>query len=189
MSRAQSHSTHPHRCLRAFDRWKRLAQSVQPCTPAHDIVHPFGAASLTIDINSILRETCRVPASMLQPTTLLVLGCSLAAAQNPSWGATYTGDVSHWSSTLHPTGVLICMHDTCCAVQGTYYGYQAGAGHCSFQFSNSFTLPWTTGVYTGVAVNAPQYADSSPCGACIAFQGTGPGSGELAVGTVAILLL
>ena len=125
---------------------------------------------------------------MLLPTTLLVLGCSLAAAQNPSWGATYTGDVSHYSSTLHPTGVLICIHDTCCAVQGTYYGYQAGAGHCSFQFSNSFTLPWTTGVYTGVAVNAPQYADSSPCGACIAFQGTGPGSGEL-TGTVAILLL
>ena len=60
-------------------------------------------------------------------------------------------------------------------MQGTYYGDQSGAGHCSFQFSNSFTLPWTTGVYTGVAVNAPQYSGSAPCGMCIAFWGTGPG--------------
>jgi len=58
---------------------------------------------------------------------------------------------------------------------GTYYGDQSGAGHCSFQFSNSFTLAWTTGVYTGVAVNEPQYGTSAPCGMCIAFWGTGPG--------------
>ena len=30
-------------------------------------------------------------------------------------------------------------------------------------------------MYTGVAVNAPQYDGSAPCGMCIAFQGTGPG--------------
>ena len=60
-------------------------------------------------------------------------------------------------------------------LQGTYYGDQSGAGHCSFQFSNSYTLPWTTGVYTGVAVNAPQYSGSAPCGMCVAFWGTGPG--------------
>jgi len=60
-------------------------------------------------------------------------------------------------------------------LQGTYYGDQSGSGHCSFQFSNSFSLAWTTGVYTGVAVNEPQYGTSAPCGMCIAFWGTGPG--------------
>lgn len=60
---------------------------------------------------------------------------------------------------------------------GTYYGVTNGAGHCSFQFSNSETLPWTTGINTFVALNAPQYGDSTPCGLCLQFHGTGPGSG------------
>lgn len=60
-------------------------------------------------------------------------------------------------------------------LQGTYYGDQSGSGHCSFQFSNSFTLAWTTGVYTGVAINEPQYGTSAPCGMCLAFWGTGAG--------------
>ncbi|KAL0026654.1 hypothetical protein WJX79_001559 [Trebouxia sp. C0005] len=89
---------------------------------------------------------------------LLLLGSVLTAAQTPTFGSQYTGD-------------------------GTYYGDQSGSGHCSFQFSNSFTLAWTTGVYTGVAVNEPQYGTSAPCGMCIAFWGTGPGSGANPIST------
>ncbi|KAL0051375.1 hypothetical protein WJX82_006401 [Trebouxia sp. C0006] len=89
---------------------------------------------------------------------LLLLGSVLTAAQTPTFGTQYTGD-------------------------GTYYGDQSGSGHCSFQFSNSFSLAWTTGVYTGVAVNEPQYGTSAPCGMCIAFWGTGPGSGANPIST------
>lgn len=61
----------------------------------------------------------------------------------------------------------------------TYYGLQSppGAGHCSSQFSGSSTQPWTTGIKAFMALNRPQYADSSWCGLCIAYRALGPGSG------------
>ena len=61
----------------------------------------------------------------------------------------------------------------------TFYGLQSppGAGHCSSQFSGSSTQPWTTGIKSFMALNAPQYGDSSWCGLCIAYKATGPGSG------------
>ena len=64
---------------------------------------------------------------------------------------------------------------------GTYYGQHGGAGHCSMQFTNSAQLPWTNGVSYFVALNRPQYNDSSPCGTCVALHGTGPGIGTLPV--------
>lgn len=60
---------------------------------------------------------------------------------------------------------------------GTYYGLTNGAGHCSFQFSKSESLPWATGINSFVALNAPQYGDSSACGLCLQYKGTGSGSG------------
>lgn len=37
-------------------------------------------------------------------------------------------------------------------------GDQQGAGHCSFQYASpsAFTLPWTNGITSGAAMNAPQ---------------------------------
>ena len=64
---------------------------------------------------------------------------------------------------------------------GTYYGQHGGAGHCSMQFTDSAQLPWTNGVSYFVALNRPQYNDSSPCGTCVALHGTGPGIGTLPV--------
>ncbi|KAL3142617.1 hypothetical protein ABBQ38_002930 [Trebouxia sp. C0009 RCD-2024] len=105
----------------------------------------------------IVAARSRTPMQVLR-VALLVLAAALTEAQAPVFGGQYIGD-------------------------GTYYGDQSGAGHCSFQFSTSYGLAWTTGVYTGVAVNAPQYDGSAPCGMCIAFQGTGPGSGANPIST------
>jgi hypothetical protein len=84
----------------------------------------------------------------------LLLACLLVAVSNAQYGTTFTGDL-------------------------TFYGLQSppGQGHCSSQFSGSSTQPWTTGVTAFMALNAPQYGDSSPCGMCIAYRATGPGSG------------
>lgn len=63
---------------------------------------------------------------------------------------------------------------------GDYTFYGAGndaAGACSFGFSNSNSLPWSTGTETTVALNNPQYGDSTPCGMCIQFEGSGFGLG------------
>ncbi len=71
------------------------------------------------------------------------------------------------------------QYDTSFAGDLTFYGLQSppGAGHCSSQFSGSSTQPWTRGVTAFLALNAPQYGDSSSCGMCIAYRATGPGSG------------
>lgn len=84
---------------------------------------------------------------------LLVLSIMLAIG-SAQYNTTYTGDL-------------------------TFYGLQSppGAGHCSSQFSGSSTQPWTTGVTAFMALNAPQYGDSSWCGLCIAYRALGPGSG------------
>lgn len=58
----------------------------------------------------------------------------------------------------------------------TFYG-PSTTGHCSFGFSNSYTLPWSTGITNTIALNKPQYGDSTPCGMCIQYQGTGAGLG------------
>ncbi len=84
----------------------------------------------------------------------LLLSCLLLVVAEAQYNATYTGDL-------------------------TYYGLQSppGAGHCSSQFSGSSTQPWTTGVKAFMALNHPQYGDSSWCGLCIAYRALGPGSG------------
>ena len=76
---------------------------------------------------------------------------SATIAQTGLFGQTYTGD-------------------------GTFYGVSK-TGHCSFGFSNSYNLPWADGTAVSVAINGPEYADSSPCGMCVALEGTGAGSG------------
>ena len=64
---------------------------------------------------------------------LVVAGAGLGWAQSLAQGTGWTGDV-------------------------TYYGSKKGAGHCSFQFASpsAFTLPWTSSLASGVAMNHPQ---------------------------------
>ena len=65
---------------------------------------------------------------------------------------------------------------------GTFYG-KSSTGHCSFGFSNSYDLPWADGTAFSVALNAPEYSDSTPCGMCLALQGTGAGLGLTPIST------
>ena len=45
------------------------------------------------------------------------------------------------------------------------------------QYGDAYARPWTAKLARGVAMNAPQYGGSEPCGMCIAYRGTGRGSG------------
>ena len=45
------------------------------------------------------------------------------------------------------------------------------------QYGNAYAAPWTRGLARGVAMNAPQYGRSEPCGMCVAYRGTGRGAG------------
>lgn len=49
--------------------------------------------------------------------------------------------------------------------------------HAMSQYGGAYAVPWTRGLARGVAMNAPQYGRSEPCGMCIAYRGTGRGSG------------
>ena len=45
------------------------------------------------------------------------------------------------------------------------------------QYGDAYARPWSNKLARGVAVNAPQYGGSQPCGMCIAYRGTGKGAG------------
>ncbi len=64
-------------------------------------------------------------------------------------------------------------------LQGTYYGDAGGAGTCSFQYSDSASLPWASGTAFRVAMDQPFFYGSQTCGMCLAMHGTGPGSGGM----------
>jgi expansin (peptidoglycan-binding protein) len=55
---------------------------------------------------------------------------------------------------------------------GTYYGAYSSGGSCSLDPTPSWSSLTTT-----VAMNSPQYLDSSVCGMCAQVTGTGTGSG------------
>lgn len=96
-----------------------------------------------------------VPSSYrMTPLRCLLTVCLLSLVADAQYNFTYSGDL-------------------------TFYGIQSppGAGHCSSQFSGSGTQPWTTGITAFMALNRPQYSDSSMCGMCIAYRATGPGLG------------
>jgi hypothetical protein len=82
---------------------------------------------------------------------LLAILRTAAAAVPVAFGSSYTGSL-------------------------TFYGY-GDSGACSWNFSGAYTQPWTTGIQTYVAMNAPQFASSGACGLCLKYEGTGGGSG------------
>ena len=95
------------------------------------------------------------PFSIKMWSIVLVLGIvrTAVAAIPVAFGSSYAGD-------------------------GTYYGFGA-SGACSWNFSGAYTQPWTTGIQTYVAMNAPQFASSGACGLCLKYKGTAAGGSGL----------
>eukprot|EP00884_Botryococcus_braunii_P000758 jgi/Botrbrau1/10683/Bobra.139_2s0013.1 len=61
---------------------------------------------------------------------------------------------------------------------GTFYGQQSGQndlGECSFgeAKANTLGLPWSTGVFSFIAMNDEQWEYAGACGLCIMYRGLG----------------
>ncbi|KAK9841973.1 hypothetical protein WJX81_002137 [Elliptochloris bilobata] len=95
---------------------------------------------------------CRSSSKAQLHLAVVLSALATSAADGVQYGHVYTGD-------------------------GTYYGDFHGAGACSFEYGKAYTRPWTRGLARGVAMNAPQYGGSEPCGMCVAYRGTGQGAG------------
>ena len=114
----------------------------------------------------------------MQEHALLCAGLLLAVIGVPAVGAqlfstpahSFVGDFTYYGAV---TGRLYSARsltrarsssDACISVPA---GDQQGAGHCSFQYASpsAFTLPWTNGITSGAAMNAPQAGTSPGCSA------------------------
>ena len=77
--------------------------------------------------------------------------------------------------------VLTSVHGcyVCTGGKSTYpaAGCQCNPCGVAAQYGDAYARPWTAKLARGVAMNAPQYGGSEPCGMCIAYRGTGRGSG------------
>ena len=90
-------------------------------------------------------------------SAILALCLAAAASGQDLFGPQFAGDLTYYATAAPPA-----------------------FGHCSFPET---LLPWSTNIKNFIALNAPQYGDSQPCGLCLRASGTGAGSGLTPPGT------